>query len=71
MMKKKPYCYKIKFYFLFLTAICHKGGKFLEIRGFFSIFLTIINFRGFNKIEFFPGTNFLFNVTVTVTNVTV
>ena len=71
MMKKKPYCYKIKLHFLFLTTICHKGRKFLEIRGFFSIFLTIINFRGFNKIEYFPGTKVLFNVTVIVTNVTV
>ena len=57
-MKKKAYCYKINLHFLFLTAICHKGGKFLEIWGFFSIFFAGINFRGFNKIEYFAGTNF-------------
>ena len=57
-MEKKAYCYKINLHFLFLTAICHKGEKFLEIRGFFSIFLTGINFRGINKIEYFEGTNF-------------
>ena len=61
-MKKKAYCYKINLHFLFLTAICHKGGKFLEIRGEgggeFQFFLAGINFRGFNKIEYFPGTNF-------------
>ena len=54
MMKKKAYCYKIKLHFLFLTAICHKGGKFQEIRGF-SIFLAGMNFRGFKKIEYFAG----------------
>ena len=43
---------------MFLTAICHKGGKSLEIRGFFSTFLAGINFRGFNKIEYFAGTHF-------------
>ena len=43
---------------MFTTAICHKGGKFLEIWGFFSIFFAGINFRGFNKIEYFAGTNF-------------
>ena len=58
MMKKKAYRYKINLHFLFLTAICHKGGKFLEIRGFFSIFFAGINFRGFSKIEYFAGTNF-------------
>ena len=58
MMKKKAYCYKINLHFLFLTAICHKGEKFLEIRGFCSIFFTGINFRGINKIEYFEGTNF-------------
>ena len=52
------YCYKINLYFLFLNAICHKGRELLEIRGFFSIFFTGINFRGFNKIEYFAGTNF-------------
>ena len=57
-MKKKACCYKINLHFLFQTAICHKGGKFLEIRGFFSIFFASINFRGFNKIEYFAGTNF-------------
>ena len=57
-MKKKAYCYKINLHFLFLTAICHKGGKFLGIRDFFSIFFAGINFRGFNKIEYFAGTNF-------------
>ena len=57
-MKKKAYRYKINLHFLFLTTICHKGGKFLEIRGFFSIFFVGINFRGFNKIEYFAGTNF-------------
>ena len=51
-MKKKAYCYKINLHFLFLTAIRHKGGKFLEIWGFFSIFFAGINFRGFNKIEY-------------------
>ena len=49
-MKKKAYCYKVKLYFLFLTTICHKG--------LFSIFFAGINFRGFNKIEYFIGTNF-------------
>ena len=58
MMKKKAYCYKINLHFLFLTAICLKGGKFLEIRGFFSIFFAGNNFHGFNKIEYFAGTNF-------------
>ena len=43
---------------MFLTATCHKGGKFLEIRGFFSIFFAGINFSGFNKTEYFTGTNF-------------
>ena len=58
-MKKKAYCDKINLHFLFLTAICHKSGKFLEIRlFFFSIFIAGINFRGFNKIEYFAGTNF-------------
>ena len=57
-MKKKVYCYKINLHFLFLTAICHKSGKFREIRGFFSIFFAGINFRGLNKIEYFAGTNF-------------
>ena len=57
-MKKKAYFYKINLCFLFLTAICQKGGKFLQIRGFFSIFFAGINFRGFNKIEYFAGTNF-------------
>ena len=57
-MKKKAYYYKINLHFLFLTAICHKGGKFLEIRGFFSIFFGGVNSRGFNKIEYFAGTNF-------------
>ena len=57
-MKKKAYCYKINLHFLFLTAICHKGGKFLEIQRFFSIFFAGINFRSFNKIEYFAGTNF-------------
>ena len=47
-----------KKHFLFLTAICHKGGKSLEIRGFFSTFFAGINFRGFNKIEYFAGTHF-------------
>ena len=57
-MKIKAYCYKINLHFLFLTTICHKGGKFLEIRGIFSIFFAGINFRGFNKIEYFAGTKF-------------
>ena len=57
-MKKKAYCYRINLHFLFLTAICHKGGKFLEIRVFFSIFFAGINFLSFNKIEYFAGTNF-------------
>ena len=55
---KKAYCYKINLHFLFLTAICHKGGKFLEIQRFFSIFFTGINFHSFNKMEYFAGTNF-------------
>ena len=39
MMKEKAYCYKINLHFLFLAAICHKGGKFLENRGgFFNFF---------------------------------
>ena len=54
-MKKKAYCYKINLHFLFLTVICHKGGKFVV---FFSIFFAGINFRGFNKIKYFAGTNF-------------
>ena len=54
-MKKKAYCYKINLHFLFLTVICHKGGKFVV---FFSIFFAGINFRGFNKIKYFSGTNF-------------
>ena len=58
MMKEKAYCYKINLHFLFLAAICHKGGKFPEIWGFFSIFFAGINFRSFNKIEYFAGTNF-------------
>ena len=58
MIKKKVYCYKINLHFLFLTTICHKGGKFLEIRGFFQFFFAGINFCGFNKIEYFAGTNF-------------
>ena len=58
MMMKKAYCYKIDFHFLFLTVICHKGGKFLEIRGFFQFFFAGINFRGFNKVEYFAGKNF-------------
>ena len=57
-MKKKAYCYKVKLHFLFLTTICHKGGKFPGIQGAFSIFFAGINFRGFNKIEYFVGTNF-------------
>ena len=57
-MKKKAYCYKINLHFSFLTAICHKGGKFQEIWEFFLIFFAGINFRGYNKIEYFAGTNF-------------
>ena len=57
-MKKKAYCYKISLHFFFLTAICHKGGKFLGIRGFLSFFFAGINFCGFNKIKYFAGTNF-------------
>ena len=57
-MKTKTYCYKINLHFLFLTAICHKGRKLLEIQGVFSSFFAGINFRGFNKIEYFAGTNF-------------
>ena len=57
-MKEKAYCYKINLHFLFLAAICHKGGKFPEIWGVFSIFFAGINFRSFNKIEYFAGTNF-------------
>ena len=51
-------------HFLFLTAICHKCGKFLEIRGGrgggggVSRFFAGINFCGFNKIEYFSGANF-------------
>ena len=56
-MKKKAYCYKINLNFLFLTAIFHKGGKFLEIREFFSIFFAGINFCGFNNVEYFAGSN--------------
>ena len=51
-MKKKAYCYKTNLHFLFLTAICQKGGKFLEIRRFFSIFYAGINFHSFNKIKY-------------------
>ena len=58
MMKKKAYCYKINLHFLFLAAICHKGRKFLEIRGSFSIFFAGITFHGFNKAQYFAGTNF-------------
>ena len=54
-MKKKAYCYKINLHFLFLTDICNKGGKFV---GFLSIFFAGVNFRSFNKIECFAGTNF-------------
>ena len=57
-MKKKEYCYKINVHFLFLTAICHKGGKFLEIWGFLSIFFVGINFRSFCKPDYFAGTDF-------------
>ena len=57
-MKKKAYCYKINLHFSFLTAICHKGGKFQEIWEFFLIFFAGIDFRGYNKIEYFAGTNF-------------
>ena len=56
-MNKKAYCYKINLHFLFLTTICHKGGKFLEIWGFFQFF-SGINFRGFNRSEYFAVTNF-------------
>ena len=48
-MKKKAYCYKINLHFLFLTAICHKGRKFLEIWGFFSIFFVGTNFHDFEQ----------------------
>ena len=57
MMKKKAYCYKINLHFLFLTAICPKGGKFLETWEF-SVFFAGINFRGFNKSEYFAVKNF-------------
>ena len=57
-MKKKAYCYKINLHFLFLTSICDKVKKFLEIRGFLSVFFARINFCGFNKIEYFADTNF-------------
>ena len=57
-MKKKAYCYKINLHFLFLASICDKFKKFLEIRGFFSIFFAGINFCDFNKIEYFVDTNF-------------
>ena len=57
-MKKKTYCYKINLHFSFLTAICHKVGNSSKFGGFFSIFSAGINFRGFNKIEYFVGTNF-------------
>ena len=56
-MKKKAYCYKINLHFLFLTAICPKGGKFLETWEF-SVFFAGINFRGFNKSEYFAVKNF-------------
>ena len=42
-MKKKAYRYKINLHFLFLTAICHKGGNFLEIRWvFFQYFSRVL-----------------------------
>ena len=56
-MEKKAYCYKINLHFLFLTAICNKGGKFLDIRGV--LIFTGINFRGLNKIEYFAGISIL------------
>ena len=51
MMKKKAYCYKINLHFLFLTAICHKGEKFLGIRGFFLFFLRILIFAVSTKLN--------------------
>ena len=57
MMKKKAYCYKIKLHFLFLTAICHKGGKFQEIRGF-SGFFGGYEFSRFQENWIFCGYNF-------------
>ena len=57
-MKKKTYCYKINLHFLFLTAICHKGGKFQEIWGFFSIFFDGYEFSWFQENWIFRGYNF-------------
>ena len=51
MMMKKAYCYKINFHFLFLTVICHKGGKILEIRGFFQFFLRGLIFAVSTKLN--------------------
>ena len=50
-MKKKAYCYKINLHFLFLTAICHKGGKFLEIRVFFQFFSRVLIFTVSTKLN--------------------
>jgi len=38
-----------------VVTLSVKGGKFLEI---FFFFLAVINFRSFNKIEYFAGTHF-------------
>ena len=35
-----------------------QGSKIPRNSGFFSFFFADINFRGFNKIEYFAGTNF-------------
>ena len=51
MMKKKAYCYKINLHFLFLNAICHKGGKFLGIRGFFQFFWRVLIFAVSTKLN--------------------
>ena len=52
MMKKKAYCYKINLHFLFLTAIwVEKGGKFLEIWGFFQFFLRVLIFTVSTKLN--------------------
>ena len=57
MMKKKAHCFKINLHFLFLTALS-QGWKIPRNSGFFSVFFAGINFRGFNKVEYFAGTNF-------------
>ena len=50
-MKKKAYCYKINLRFLFLTTTCRKGGKFLEIRGFFQFSSRVLIFAVSTKLN--------------------